>query len=359
VSVPLLRNGRFSASLYVNQREPRYWQAEDITLIEDVASRIWDAVERSRADEARRKSEERLTFALEAGGGVGTWDCDVPADRLSCNEKFARLFSVDPERAAAGAPIAEYLPAIHADDRAEVAQKVDASIATGGDYTAEYRVVLSNGSVRWLLARGRGQLDKSGSPSRFIGVVFDITDRKVVSLRDAFLVRLDDAVRPLTDAQVITQTAARMLGEHLDVNRCAYADVEEDEDTFNLTGDFNRGVPSIVGRYTFAGFGAECLRLMRKGEPYVVSDSETDDRTEQVRDSYRLTLIRSVICVSLLKEGRFVAAMAVHQTTPREWQQHEVEVVQQVASRCWESIERTRVARELQEHPADGLDSHA
>jgi GAF domain-containing protein len=41
--------------------------------------------------------------------------------------------------------------------------------------------------------------------------------------------------------------------------------------------------------------------------------------------------------------------MAVHQTTPREWQQHEVEVVQQVASRCWESIERTRVARELQE----------
>ena len=184
---------------------------------------------------------------------------------------------------------------------------------------------------------------------RWFGTCTEIEDQKQAERRNAFLVQLDDAVRPLTDAQAITQTAARMLGEHLGVNRCAYADVEDDEDTFNLTGDYNRGVPSIVGRYTFTQFGAECLRLMREGEPYIVSDSETDERTEEVRDSYRLTLIRSVICVSLLKEGRFVAAMAIHQTTPRQWQQYEVELVQQVASRCWESIERARVTRELQE----------
>ena len=163
-----------------------------------------------------------------------------------------------------------------------------------------------------------------------------------------FLVQLDDAVRPLTDPHLITQTAAQMLGENLQVNRCAYADVEEDEDTFNLTGDFNNGVPSIVGRYTFTQFGAECLRLMRSGKPYIVVDSETDPRTEDVLESYRLTRIRSVICVSLRKQERFVAAMAVHQTSPREWAQHEVDLLQQVASRCWESIERTRVTRELQ-----------
>ena len=177
----------------------------------------------------------------------------------------------------------------------------------------------------------------------------DITERKRIEHRDAFLIQLDDAVRPLTDADEITHTAARLLGEHLTVNRCAYADVEEDEDTFNLTGDYNNGVPSIVGRYTFTQFGAECLRLMREGKPYVVEDSETDPRIEEVRASYRLTLIRSVICVSLLKRGRFVAAMAVHQTTPRNWEEDEVELMQLVASRCWESIERTRVTRELQE----------
>jgi len=53
--------------------------------------------------------------------------------------------------------------------------------------------------------------------------------------------------------------------------------------------------------------------------------------------------------VPLLKAGRFVAAMAVHQTTPRKWRHEEVELVQLVASRCWESIERAHVSRELRE----------
>jgi PAS domain S-box-containing protein len=167
--------------------------------------------------------------------------------------------------------------------------------------------------------------------------------------RNRFLVELDDATRSLESPEEITHTAARLLGVYLDVNRCAYADVEPDEDTFYLTGDYTAGVPSTVGRYAFSQFGAECLRLMRSDEPYIVTDSETDPRAAQVRDAYRSARIRSVICVPLKKKGRFVAGMAVHQITPREWTDDEVELVQRVASRCWESIARTRVARELRE----------
>ncbi|MDQ3170365.1 MAG: ATP-binding protein [Acidobacteriota bacterium] len=169
-------------------------------------------------------------------------------------------------------------------------------------------------------------------------------------LADRFLVTLDDAVRPLVEAEEITFTAAERLGRHLDVNRCAYAIVEEDQDTFVLTGNFNNGVQSIVGRYTFRQFGAECLRLMRASEPYVVDDARGDPRvTEAEQPSYEMTQIRAVICVPILKEGKFVAAMAVHAAEPRQWQSHEVELVQRVASRCWESIERARVTHELRE----------
>ena len=157
-------------------------------------------------------------------------------------------------------------------------------------------------------------------------------------------------MRPLTDAEEITFTAARALGKHLGVNRCAYATVEEDEDTFLLTGNYNNGVGSIVGRYTFRQFGAECLRLMRAGEAYVVEDSNEDSRiTHAERPSYEMTAIRAVICVPILKQGRFVAAMAVHSATTRTWRRDEVELVQRVASRCWESIERARVTSELRE----------
>jgi PAS domain S-box-containing protein len=178
----------------------------------------------------------------------------------------------------------------------------------------------------------------------------NIAARKRLEARDRFLVELDDLVRPLTDAEDITFTAARALGKHLGVNRCAYATVEDDEDTFLLTGNYNHGVGSIVGRYTFRQFGAECLRLMRAGEAYVVEDSENDPRITQFeRPSYEMTAIRAVICVPILKQGRFVAAMAVHSATTRPWRPDEVELVQRVASRCWESIERARVTRELRE----------
>jgi PAS domain S-box-containing protein len=213
-------------------------------------------------------------------------------------------------------------------------------------------------TVAFLFAQDREPRSWNDADATLLRKVADRTwaaverTRAEIALRSSearfrFLSKLDDATRRLTGPHEITHTAAQLLGEHLGVNRCAYADVEADQNTFNLTGDYNAGVESIVGRYTFAQFGADCLRLMREGKAYVVTDSETDPRTSDVLESYRRTQIRSVICVSLLKAGRFVAAMAVHQSTPRQWRQDEVELVQQVASRCWESIERTHIEREL------------
>ena len=177
----------------------------------------------------------------------------------------------------------------------------------------------------------------------------DITERKETAARDAFLVGLDDATRTLFEAREIVQTAARLLGEHLRVNRCAYAEVEDDRNTLNLTGDFHRGVPSMVGRYTLDQFGEECALHLLEGKPFVVEDSETASLVAAVADNYRLARIRSAIWIPLLKGGALVAVLAVNDKAPRRWRPNEIELVQLVASRCWESIERVRVARELRE----------
>ena len=80
--------------------------------------------------------------------------------------------------------------------------------------------------------------DTSGQIVGASKVARDISRRKTLEARDRFLVELDDALRQHSEAEAITLTAARALGEHLAVNRCAYATVEEDEDTFLLTGNF-------------------------------------------------------------------------------------------------------------------------
>ena len=164
-----------------------------------------------------------------------------------------------------------------------------------------------------------------------------------------FLDQLAKATQPLSDPTEVMQVAARMLGRHLGVNRCAYAEVDADQDHFDLIGDYNDGVASIVGRYTFTAFGPEVLRLMRANEPYVVDDVEADPRTAGTDlTAYRLTEIRAVICVPLHKGGRFVAAMAVHQCVPRHWRAEDTDLVELVIGRCWESLARARAQRALE-----------
>jgi signal transduction histidine kinase/ActR/RegA family two-component response regulator len=173
-------------------------------------------------------------------------------------------------------------------------------------------------------------------------VTFAETTRQVLGeQRFRFLDALAEATRALSDPVQVMQATAGMLGRYLGVNRCAYAQVHEDEDTFDLVGDYNDGVPSIVGRYRFSAFGAAAHRLMREGRAYVNADVDADPVTAGTDlAAYRLTAIQAVVCVPLHKNGRLVAAMAVHQKTPRRWTDDEVTVVQTVVNRCWEALQR-------------------
>ncbi|SKA81694.1 PAS domain S-box-containing protein [Prosthecobacter debontii] len=213
----------------------------------------------------------------------------------------------------------------------------------------EINVVHADGREVRLLESIAPLFDEDGKPRGSIGAFVDITERRKQEKRQSFLVELDDAVRPLGDAEEIVAISARLLGEYLQVNRCAYADIGEDQDTMSITGDYTRGVPSIVGRFTFTQFGEEVLRLMRADQPYVVEDVEVLPLSEAELAVYHETQIRAVICVPLHKEGRFVGAMAVHMTTARQWTEDEVSLVQLVANRCWEALQRAQITRVLQE----------
>ena len=68
---------------------------------------------RKQSEEALRTSEERFTFALQAGRGIGAWDWDIPNDLVYCNPEFAELYSVDPQAAATGMPLTAFVASIH------------------------------------------------------------------------------------------------------------------------------------------------------------------------------------------------------------------------------------------------------
>jgi PAS domain S-box-containing protein len=147
-------------------------------VVEAVVGTTHDITELKIVQERLRASEERLTLALEAGGGIGTWDWDVVNDRAYVNRRFAELYSIDPEVAPSGVPVAEFLKAIHPEDLERVQQQLQTALNTGGAFDGEYRVVQTDGPVRWVYGRGSCRLNETGQPVRFSGVLFEISERK-------------------------------------------------------------------------------------------------------------------------------------------------------------------------------------
>jgi PAS domain S-box-containing protein len=206
-----------------------------------------------------------------------------------------------------------------------------------------------DGTRIWAAGMTYALYDKHGGLTGFSKVLRDLTEWKRAREKDQFLLALESAIRPLVDPDQIVATATRHLGEHLQVRRCIYVNIEDDENAVRLVDNDKTRAAGLVGQHALAQFGPDFVRRMRAGDPFVVIDSEEDPRCATAVDSYRQAAIRSLICVPLHKAGGPVAALAVHDTTLRPWREDEVELLQTVAARCWESIERARILQDLHE----------
>ncbi len=126
---------------------------------------------------AQRETEERLQLALAATDAVGTWDWDISEDRFIADANFAQLHGIDPAMASQ-LPISEYLHGVHPQDRALIARSIKHCITHGTEYAEEYRLLQTDGQMRWVFARGRCYKDHHGRPMRFLGAALDLTERK-------------------------------------------------------------------------------------------------------------------------------------------------------------------------------------
>ena len=165
--------------------------------------------------------------------------------------------------------------------------------------------------------------------------------------RQAFLLKLSDALRPLADPIDIEETASRVLGEYLDVDRIAYGTIEND-DVATITRDYRRpGFASVAGTYRPHDFDPMVADVLCAGKTIAVSRIATDPvMNEQARSNYAHYGIGALVAVGLRKGGRWVAALLVH-SGPRAWTASEITVIEQVADRTWAAIERARVEAAL------------
>ena len=313
--------------------------------------------ETTQAMEALRESEERLRLTLGAAD-LGIWDHDLATDLFHLDDRAQALYGLPPV-----ADVPTFLGRVNPLDRERLADEFGAAMdpARRGPVSTEYRVASGDGADRWVRVRGRVRFSSDGAdarPLRGMGTVQDVTDERRADealredeARRAFLLDLSDRLRPLLDAEEIQYEAARALGRHLRASRVGYAEAQEDEETVVVARNYTDGVPGVEGRHHLDDFGPQLLRAFRAGRTVVHTDIAADrSLTEAEKAAHGALQVAAMADVPLVKAGRLVAVLFTHYARPHAFSAAELSLVETVAERTWDAVERARAQAALREN---------
>lgn len=197
----------------------------------------------------------------------------------------------------------------------------------------------------------------SGTDDQVAVVYDDVTARKHAEIalrereeRQAFLLKLSDALRPLADPADIQGETTRLLREQLDAGWCYYVDWDLDRKIGVVLRDSARDeLPSLEGSHDVSD-APDFLRILEKGAVLTVRDyAGYEQLPTGIRRKFTALGFRSMIVAPLLREGRLIASLLVGDSEIRDWSPSEASLVAEVADRTWAAIERGRAEAALRE----------
>ena len=206
--------------------------------------------------------------------------------------------------------------------------------------------------VRWEMVPWRKQDGAIGGAMLLTEV---ITKQKEAELRRAFLLELSD--RLASDPGDVSVISAKLLGAHLGVSRVAFGEVDDTGAYLQLHHGYNNNPSPIAGtEFQFKTLLSGITEDLFAGRTVVVTDVDFDARTRDYRDEFGSLHIAAFLTVPLLANGRLVATLSVSNYKPRFWQNNEIELVEEVATRTWSAIDKEKLQHALQDTLEELLD---
>jgi len=121
------------------------------------------------------KNTERFNLALE-GSNAGLWDWDIANDEIYCSRWIQRLLGYGDQDVKYSA--AEFVQLVYPADRLRNRLALEAHLCAAAPYDIELRMCAKDGSVRWCRVLATASRDALGVPTRMVGSMSDITERR-------------------------------------------------------------------------------------------------------------------------------------------------------------------------------------
>ncbi|MEH2217313.1 MAG: GAF domain-containing protein [Nostoc sp.] len=298
-----------------------------------------DITERRRTTEALRESEERWQLALH-GNNDGIWDWNLKTNEVFFSTQWKEMLGYKDHEVSNGWD--EWIKRIHPDERDLVLQAFQDHFAKKTPfYVCEYRVQCQNGSYKWILDRGQALWDALGDIVRMVGSYTDITDRKRAdeelkrqNLRSQLFAEITLKIRESLQIDEILQTTVIEVQKLLQADRVLIFRLETDGSGTVIQEAVLPGWPLILGEnLNDKCFKEQYIERYRRGRVSAIEDIEAAHIQPCHREFLQQFAVRANLVVPILVRDGIWGLLLAHQcATPRQWNNFETELLQQLAN---------------------------
>ena len=194
---PFVSEGEWRFVITLQKTKPYRWQQAEIDLVQELAPRLYLAIERARAGAAIRESEGRFRAVANLVPDL-VWSTGPTGDITWCNQRLLDYTGVTwDDMVDLG-----WNGVIHSDDLAQANQEFFDAIAAGRPFHHEHRLRRHDGEYRWYLLRAEPIHDDAGRIVQWFGTATDIHDTRLVR---------DELARRVAIATTELRTLSRQL----------------------------------------------------------------------------------------------------------------------------------------------------
>ena len=337
--IPIRRSQQIVGLLQLGDRRQGQFTRDSISALEDIASRIGEALARKQMEKTLRESERKLSSILDNITDV-VWSLSLPDMGIfyvspSVEKMYGRSaaeFVADPSL---------WQAAVHPDDRSLTA-KAFAQLYAAGAAERESRIIRPDGSVVWVHDRSQLIYDEARVPVRIEGIAADITDRKLaeesLKKRLAELEAIYRVSSTLRTAETLAEMLTLLLSEILDVLETTAGAICL---CHPISGQLSfTATQGWFGQLDDAFFEAEngiSGAVLSSGQVLVSREYAKDFRVqpdEGVPDGW------GGVCLSLLNENDVVGSLYVSVPLPREITPEELKLLTSLTEMAGTAIHR-------------------
>ena len=315
---------------------------------------VMDVTAAKQAEEALRRSESNLAEGQRLTH-TGSWAWRVAGrDASHLSEEWYRIYGFDPEE---GMPAwEERLRRIHPEDRTKWQRAIDRAIGEKSDYEVEFRILLPDGTIKYIHTVGHPVLNASGDLTEFVGSAADITERKRAEVLLAGEKRLLEMIARGDSRKLILEGACLLVEELASGSLCSILLLDPSANCLR-----HGAAPSLPKTYIDAIDGAvigpsvgSCGTAAYRAEPVIVSDIATDPLWADFRDLASAHELRACWSTPILSSaGKVLGTFATYYREPRSASSQEHNVIERITHLASIAIEREQGEEVLRQAQAD------